>query len=229
MDSADTLYHAPVLLRMLCDLAGMSFYLATMFWLGRLAYGYGNALTLRQICTVWFLRVLAACVIVSVAAMIYSGRMVERPSRALPEMAFILLLLAAYLLAVKRDAYGMAHILRSHLPLEMARVAGVGLCCILGLVVAGLLWRVFFAANLFFHGPEWVAPFAAGAIFLGPVIPLFQRARSRSGGAGLKFYPILWPLMLCCFFILLPDLTEHLANSPKVAEFLSSRGRLQRA
>ncbi len=229
MEPIDTLYHAPLLFRTLSYLAGMSFYLATVTWLWRLAFGYGNMFTLRQTCVVWFLRVLAACVIVSIAAMIYSGRMVERPSRALPEMAFVLLLLAAYLLAEKRHAYGLAHILKNRLPLEMVRIAVVSLCCVLGLAAAVALWRAFFAANFLFHGPEWVPAFAAGLMFLGPVLPLFERARLRSGAAGLKFYPILWPLMLCCFFIMLPDFTEHLANSPKVAEFLSSRGRLQRA
>ncbi len=224
MDAPEIIYHAPVLLRGLCYLSGMALYSSTLYWLWRVSRNDDYGLSLRATSCAWLCRIIAACAIVSLLHMGFTGELAARPLRAAPEVSILLLLTALFLMTVKKRFVRQLSVLNNRLPLEIIKIASVTVFSLAGLFVAVSLWRVM----LYALPAEW-AFVATGLLMIMPLVLLFAQAQRAEMTESLRFYHLLLPVLAACAFFMLPDAIEHAANSPKVMEFFNGAPRLQKA
>ncbi len=223
MDAPEIIYHVPVLLRGLCYLGGMALYLSTLYWLARMARHGDYNVSLRVTAFTWFCRIVAACAFISLVRMSLPGELLARPARAAPEAAILLLLTALFLMTARKRFVRQIHVLNTRLPLEIIKLAGVTAFSLAGLLAAVCIWRV----AVYVLPPDW-AFFATGLLMLVPLVLLFLKAQRAEMTESLRFYHLLWPVLIACLFFMAPDLIELIANSPKFIEFLHGQPRLQK-
>jgi hypothetical protein len=219
-DLAVVVYKAPFMLMALCYLGGMAVLVALVFWLGRLALGYGNTLSLRETIALWLIRVLAALAIVSLGRMIWLGP--ENKLTLLPEAATLLLLAALFLITQKQKGFiGLA--------VEISKCFVVVFSAIVGWAVSALVTILLFQIFSIFHAPPWMAMFTAGILWNVLAGGLYMHAYRKNRTGKLKFYQILWPVLLAYALVMIPGSLESTANSPKVREIMQASPRMQRA
>jgi hypothetical protein len=215
-------YQTPIILRALCYLGGMSVFLGTMFWLARLAFGFGNAFSLKETVGLWSARILAVLAMLSLGLMLTAWPGLANKLSILPEAATLVLLAALFLLTQKEKGF-------HGLFFETAKALGVAVLCLAGWAVSFALGVLMYYVAGLTQGPPWFPVFATGVLWVAAFSALYAYAHYKNRTGGLKFHQILWPLLLGFIFVMLPDLLEHLAHSPKVHEIMEAPPRLQRA
>lgn len=228
MESAEAIYHVPLLLRGLCYLGGAAVYMASFYWFLRTAVRHDDALSLRQRICAWLARLLAALSLASLGLMIYSGQAQAQPMRAAPEVSILLLLLALFLLVERRRFLGRGHILRTRLPMEILKIASVSAACAAGLVVAAMVLKLFTIILGGVGAPAWAAVMATAVAAIIPLAMIFSRAQHKDRSDSIRAYHLLWPLLLICLLLMLPDLAGQAANSKKLHDYLYTPPRLQK-
>jgi asparagine N-glycosylation enzyme membrane subunit Stt3 len=215
-------YQTPMILRALCYLGGMSVFLGTMYWLARLALGKGNVFTLKETVGLWSARILAVLAMLSLGLMLLSWPGLANKLSILPEAATLILLAALFLLTQKDK--GFVGLLG-----EALKALGVTALCLAGWALSFALGVAMYYIAGLTQGPPWFPVFATGVLWLAGFSGLYAYAHHKNRTDGLKFHQVLWPLLLGFIFVMLPDLLEHLAHSPKVHEIMQAPPRLQRA
>ena len=204
----------------------MALYSGTLYWLIRSTNDRHYHLSLRATAGAWLCRVIAACAILSLGRMAFTGELLAAPQKAAAEVAILLLLTALFLMTAKKRFLNQMNVLRRRLPMEIVKVGGVTTLCIGALMLIFSLWHFAF---YFVQEPIWVPTFVVGVLMLAPLFFLFPHARRSEMTESLRFYHLLLPILLSCVFFMLPDLIEHLGNSDKFMEFLHGSPRLQKA
>lgn len=211
-------FTAPIILHVLCYFGGMAVFLSTIFWLARKAYGYPVIYSLREIVGIWFLRMLTGCALFSLGYMVLIG---AQEAYILPELSILFLVFALYLLSVKERPMNWRRVFMADLPREVLKIIYVFLFCVMAWVISLVFgWLVFNGIN-FLGGPLWLPIFMIGVVWNVPPLLLYLRASASSRLDGLKFHQILWPILLAYILLMFPEITEHVANNPKVHEILN--------
>lgn len=228
MDATETVYTVPHLFRILCYMGGMSMFMATVFWLWRRAYGRVNAYeSLRRINLVWFVRIIAALALFSVAFTVLSGKFAMGPAYFLPELSLLVLIFALYIVSTRRRPLEWREIFIRRLPAEILKITGVVALTLLAWAVSlGLGWGMLRGVEMA-GGPLWVPAMTVIALWLVLLVGLYKKAPQEEG--GIRLGHVFLALVPVCLVIMLPDFIEHLAENPKIDELINAPPRPQKA
>lgn len=219
MDS-EAVFHAPLILRGLCYFAGMAVFLCEILWLVRMASGRGHDLSLRANVSLWLIRVLGGAVLASLLFMLMHWD--DLPSKAimLPELSILCLIAAFYLLMFRKSGRPTPRRILQ----ELAKTLGVLLFCLMGWALSFVMGWLLFQAL-----PPASAIFILGLIWNAVPVLLFLRAKRAGHTADLQFSDMLLPILLAYMLLMLPDATEHIANSQKMHKMMHPSPPLVRA
>ena len=214
MDAVD-MFQAPLILRMLCYLAGMAVFLCEGIWLGRLAYGRGSVLSLRECVVLWCVRIVTATALLSLGGMLMQIEALAGKVLLLPEIFIVLLAVAFYHMMFRRSGHHSFKALVRAALAEILKIAGLLLLTVAGwAVLIALGWAMFLILQPGF------AIFIIGLLANGSLVFLYFRAVKREPGRTLEFQKLLWPVLLAYILLMLPDLTEQLGNSEKIRQMM---------
>lgn len=206
MDLSDAAFTAPLILRALCYMGGMAFFICALSWLGRLALGYGNSRTLSVATGLWAIRILTGMALLSLCSMIFSWRQIESPAHMLPEISILLLVFAYYKMTLRPGEWRR----------EPLAVAGVFIFCVAAWAASfGLGWL------LFHFMPPTPGVLIVCLLWNGSLLGLYLYAVKTGRAGNVKFHNILWPVILAYMLFLLPDYAERLGNSAKIRALMN--------